>query len=117
MNPAGKSAGGGKGGKSKSKGGADENVKRAYALSTAKEHVLMLRACLQTDEGMDKVRGRWLQRALQRASQHALPAKTGPASGRAAVPAARQRRDRAALRRPAVPTACLSLVADTPGRT
>ena len=52
-NPAGKSAGGGRGGKSKM-GGESECIKSTYALSTTRAHVLTLRQALQTDLGHDK---------------------------------------------------------------
>ena len=52
-NPAGKSAGGGRGGKSKV-GGESDVIKSTYALSTTRAHVLTLRQALQTDLGHDK---------------------------------------------------------------
>jgi len=56
MNPSGKSAGGGgKGGKSKASKGSKDDDSRHFALTTAKAHVVKLRKCLQTDEGLDKV--------------------------------------------------------------
>jgi hypothetical protein len=72
MNPAGKTAGGGKGGgkcKSGKRQSLDSQV-ATYALTTAKEHVLKLRKCLQTDEGFDKVSEQGFSPSL-----HWFPAK------------------------------------------
>lgn len=53
MNPAGKHAGGGKGGRRKA-GGGDDLIKKSYALTTTRQHMLTLRYALQTDDGRDK---------------------------------------------------------------
>jgi hypothetical protein len=53
MNPSGKSAGGGKGGR-KTAGGGEDLIKSTYALTTTRQHLLTLRYALQCDDGRDK---------------------------------------------------------------
>jgi len=53
MDPSGKSAGGGKGGR-KTAGGGEDLIKSTYALTTTRQHLLTLRYALQCDDGRDK---------------------------------------------------------------